>query len=259
LGISHPCPARYSGYEEDKPKPKPKKKAPGDDRDDVELETWEPDDDEGDGDGAELTFGDYSAAGAPGAARRRADPTRFDQHVHVHFLGVELFNVDAGHPFVKRMDKLERDREAARARAERVKRRLRRRSTAAEDGVPVESSSSDDDDDGAGDANVHFGDYGGARGDAADGRRGRRGKKGGLKCTQYEEKMIVKRAAARALAGGPGGGRPAGAPRAPRGPARRRRAATPIPAQAPRPARLGGPRGPPRARGAEERPRSPRR
>ncbi|KAH8095238.1 hypothetical protein JL720_2523 [Aureococcus anophagefferens] len=86
---------KYSGYEEDKPKPKPKKKAPGDDRDDVELETWEPDDDEGDGDGASsrsrLQRGRALARGA-------ADPTRFDQHVHVHFLGVELFNVDASHP-----------------------------------------------------------------------------------------------------------------------------------------------------------------
>ena len=109
-------------------------------------------------------------------------------------MGVELFNVDSTHPFAQRMDKIDRDRERARLRAARLRRRLQRRTSAIQDGVPVHDTSSDDDDDDDDDevANVNFGDYSGVKGTGAGPKGGKKkSKKKGLKCTQYEEKMIV--------------------------------------------------------------------
>lgn len=131
-------------------------------REDIELETWEADQAEEGSVALGLTFGDYST-GLTKTSDRHSDPTCHDKHVYVCFMGFKLFNVEASHPCIQYMEGTKPRRHVC----------------------VVSELSSEDEANNPG--HISFGDYEQDKLNASGCVKNR-----GLKCTQYQEIMVVK-------------------------------------------------------------------
>mmetsp|Transcript_34332 Transcript_34332/g.103580 ORF Transcript_34332/g.103580 Transcript_34332/m.103580 type:complete len:675 (+) Transcript_34332:121-2145(+) len=136
-------------------------------REDIELETWEADQTE-EGSGAHhLTFGDYST-GLIKTSERHCDPTCHDKHVYVRFMGFKLFNVQASHPCIQYIE------------GTKSRRHVKRTLATKEDHLSSEDEAKDV-------GQISFGDYEQDKLNTSGCVKNR-----GLKCTQYQEIMVVK-------------------------------------------------------------------